>query len=236
MSSAIRRSLSTGAVVSGIALIMLSISVDSVAQRRSPQIQTGPDAETTYDGLVRVNRSVMDVAWVKPDFDLTGYSKIMLVSGGIAYREVKDPGSLTRARSSSSEFPISESSRERLQQTVQDEFVEELEKLENWEIVTEPGADVLMVVGSLIDVVSRVPPTQPGRGGIYLSSVGEATLVLELRDSVSHEILARAADRRAAEPAFPTQSNTVTNWSEVRRLAKSWAQLLRRRLEELAKV
>jgi hypothetical protein len=236
MSSAIRRSLSTGAVVSGIALIMLSISVDSVAQRRSPQIQTGPDAETTYDGLVRVNRSVMDVAWVKPDFDLTGYSKIMLVSGGIAYREVKDPGSLTRARSSTSEFPISESSRERLQQTVQDEFVEELEKLENWEIVTEPGADVLMVVGSLIDVVSRVPPTQPGRGGIYLSSVGEATLVLELRDSVSHEILARAADRRAAEPAFPTQSNTVTNWSEVRRLAKSWAQLLRRRLEELAKV
>jgi hypothetical protein len=68
-----------------------------------------------------------------------------------------------------------------------------------------------------------------------LRSVGEATLVVELRDSVTNAILARAVDRRAAEEPGGNmfESNRVTNASEVRRLAQHWASLLRTRLEDL---
>ena len=106
--------------------------------------------------------------------------------------------------------------------------------------VTTPEPDVLLLVGAVIDVVSNIPPdvesARFGRGGVYLTSVGDATLVIELRDSESGEILARAADRRAAEAAFAFEVNTVTAWSEVRRLASYWASLLRRRLEEIEKI
>jgi hypothetical protein len=179
----------------------------------------------------------MDAAWVRPDLDLTRYTKLMLVSVGISYKE--DPDYRGAFDRSATEFPIAEENRERLQNTVREEFLEEFEMLERYEVVTEPGPDVLMLVGGVLDVVSRVPPERPGatsRGGVYLTSVGDATLVLELRDSMTDRVLARAADRRSAESAFAFEVNTVTAWSEVRRLAGAWARLLKKRLEELTGV
>ena len=113
-------------------------------------------------------------------------------------------------------------------------FLDELGKSEKYTLVNESGPDVLLVRGALLDVVSYVPPEPIGRGSIYLSRVGEATLVLEVRDSITEAILVRTVDRRAAEAmgGWLQESNRVTNTSEVRRLAKRWASLLRTRLDE----
>ena len=90
------------------------------------------------------------------------------------------------------------------------------------------------VVGGLLDVVSRVPPDTVGRSRIWIESVGEATLVLEVRDSQSNAIFARAVDRRAAERNQQLmESNTVTNRAEVRRLGRRWGGMLREGLEAL---
>ncbi|MEO1204202.1 MAG: DUF3313 domain-containing protein, partial [Pseudomonadota bacterium] len=65
---------------------------------------------------------------------------------------------------------------------------------------------------------------------------GEATLVLELRDSLSGETIYRAVDRRRAETANGMQmqrSNSVTTWVEVRRLARRWAVRLREGLDSV---
>jgi len=72
----------------------------------------------------------------------------------------------------------------------------------------------------------------------YIDSVGDATLVLELRDSESNEILARVADRREAEaPAAGFGGNIpVTAWMQVHLLAQTWASRLRKRLEDIEKV
>jgi len=207
----------------------------SLAAPKQPRLQTGPDAEITYDGLHRVDKSVVDAAWVKPDLDLRPYKKLLIANAGVAYRKL-DPVSDFRA-SSATQFPVQEENKARFEQILKEEFSGELEKLQRYEIVTKPGPDVLLLVGAVIDVLSRVPPNVDsahfGRGGVYLTSVGEATLVIELRDSQSGEVLARAADRRAAESAFAFEVNTVTAWSEVRRLAQSWATLLVKRLNEI---
>jgi len=202
----------------------------------TPTVDTGPNAEVTYDGLYRVRGTTLDDVWVKSGFDLTPYSKIMPVNGGIAYREVRDPGNTARARSSATEFPISEANRQRLADTVSEEFRKEFEGLQSYELVSAPGPGVLTLKLSLIDVVSSVPPDTIGRTDVYLRSVGEATLVLELYDSESGEILARAVDRRAAESAYPRQSNPVTNWAEVRRLASTWARILRQGFDTVRRI
>ena len=211
-----------------------------VAAPKQPQIQTGANAEVTADGLVRVKKSVADAAWVKPDFDLTPYTKLMIVSGGVSFKKVK-PVSTFEARKGASEFPISEEGQQMFKDIMKEEFTRELSKLKRYQIVDKPGPDVLMLIGAVINVVSSVPSdvdsaSFAGRGGIYLTSVGQATLIIELRDSESNEILGRAADARAAESPFAFEVNKVTAWTEVHRLAQAWASLLRQRLEDIEKV
>jgi hypothetical protein len=223
----------TGTVAFG-----LFYAVNGFGAPKQPRIATGDDEEITHDGLYLVDKSVADKVWVKPDLDLTGYTKLMVAPAGVAYRKL-DPVSTFQA-DRESEFPVQEENKARFEQIIREEFTEELEKLERYDVVTEAGPDVLLLVGGLIDVVSFVPPdldsAKYGRGGVYLESVGSAVLVIELRDSQSGEVLLRAADGRAAESPFAFEANSVTVWSEVRRLAQYWAGLLVDRLNEFEKL
>ncbi len=199
-----------------------------------PTIQTGPDAELSFDGLHKVDNSQADVAWARPDFDISGYTKIWLVGAGIEYRQVKDRGRSTMARSQGGPYFIDDKSRAQFEELVGTVFKEEFEKIEKYELVDGPGPDVLMIRGGLLNVTSYVPPDPVGgRSYVYLSSVGEATLVLELRDSETGTILARSVDRRAAETIGGTfsRSNSVTNSAEARRLIRFWATRLREGLD-----
>ena len=198
-----------------------------------PSVQEGPDAEITFDGLHRVDNSRMKLVWIKPDLDLSGYNKLYLVGADFEYRAVKGVSGTSRMSSSRSEFPMDERQKAKLEEVAAEVFDAELAKSKHYEIVTEPGVDVLELKGALLDVVSSVPPDAVGRSDLYLSKIGEATLVLELRDSQSNEILVRAIDRRAIEPAFVTRSSRAVNVSEVRRELKSWAMLLTQRLDEI---
>ena len=48
-----------------------------VACASEPTIQTGPEAEISFDGLHRVDNSVFRFVWVEPEIDLARYSKIL---------------------------------------------------------------------------------------------------------------------------------------------------------------
>ena len=207
----------------GAAAIMLLLA----GCQATPAVQMGPDAEVTHDGLHKVDHSRMRLAWVRPDADLSGYTKLLLTDAGVEYRAVKGGTHTARTNSMRSEFPMSEAARARFEELVGEVFEEELGKSQYYTLVDKAGPEVLEVRGALLDVVSNVPPEMMGRGDYYLSKIGEATLVLEIRDSESREIIARAADRRAVEPTVVVRSNRVTNTSEVRREVRRWAVLLK---------
>ena len=214
---------------------LLIFAVVSVACTTAPPtIQTGPDAELSFDGLHKVDNSQADVAWARPDFDISGYTKIWPVGAGVEYRQVKNRGRTSIDRTRGGPYFIDDKSRAQFEELVGTVFKEELEKIEKYELVDGPGPDVLMVRGGLLDVTSYVPPDPVGgRSVVFLSSVGEATLVLELRDSETGTILARSIDRRAAETIGGTftRSNSVTNSAEARRLIRFWATRLREGLD-----
>ena len=217
-------------------VFVLGIAAFSVACTSTPTIQTGPDAEVSFDGLHKVDHSQADLAWAKPGFDISGYSKLLFVGEGIEYAPADNMGRTTIERSRGGPYFIDDDARARFEALVRETFADEMSKIEHFEIVTEPGPDVLMVRGGLLDVVSYIPQDpmdQVGRGGVYLSQVGEATLVLELRDSESGSIIARSIDRRAAEQAggMMFESNRVTNAAEVRRLIRFWGRRLREGLD-----
>lgn len=198
-----------------------------------PSIQTGPDAELSFDGLHLVDNSQADLAWAQPDFDLSGYTKILPLGAGVEYRPVENKGRSAMARSQGGPYFINDKARERFETRVGDIFEEELAKTKGFSVVTEPGPDVLIIRGGLLDVISFVPTEPTGGSFVYLNSVAHATLVLELRDSQTNTILARSVDRRAAETIGGSfqRSNTVTNSSEIDRLIRFWATRLREGLE-----
>jgi hypothetical protein len=207
----------------------------------TPTFKEGDDAEVTFDGLNRMQGTVMDTVWARTDIDLKGYSKIMFEGVGVEFRPVTGPYSgragmsSARANSSQSEFQLDEATQELFKEEIGAAFLEEMGRSTVLTIVEEPGPDVLLVRAGLLDVVSRVPPETVGRSRIFIDRVGEATLVLEVRDAESNAIFARAVDRRAAERGAGTmvESNRVTNRAEVRRLGRRWASILRSGLEEL---
>jgi hypothetical protein len=196
-------------------------------------MQVGPEADMSFDGLTRVDNTKMENTWAKSDLDLSSYKKIKLVGAGIEYRSVKSASHSARVNAQRSEFPLDASQRRRLEAVVREVFLEELAKNTHFEIVTEEGPDVLSLSGALLDIVSKIPPTPIGRGSIYLSEIGEATLVLELRDSQSGEIFVRSIDRRTAESTYMQRSDRVTNMSEAKRAMRQWAKILTAGLDKI---
>jgi hypothetical protein len=222
-------------ILSAVAAVAIAAGCSS-----TPALQTGEDAEVTHDGLTRVDRTIMDAVWVRKDIDVSGVTKIMFHGLGVEYRNDSGPysgragtGSM-RARSSTSEFQLDADTRALFQEEIRGAFLEEFQSSTVFEIVEEPGPDVLGIHVGLLDVVSRVPPDSVGRSRVFLDSVGEATLVLELRDSVSHTVLARAVDRRAAQSSGTMiESSPPRNRAEVRRLGRRWGQILRDGVEAM---
>lgn len=222
-----------------VALVVAALA--SAACSSNPTFQTGSDAEVTHDGLTRVDGTVMDAVWARTDIDLTTFRKVRLQGVGVEFRPVQGAYSgragTTSIRTSSSnrnEFQLDEATQALFIEEIGGAFREELARTDVFEVVEEPGPDVLSIYVGLLDVVSRVPPDLSGRGRIYIDRVGEATLVMELRDSTSNAIFLRAVDRRAAErQGMAQQSTPATNRAEVRRLGRRWASMIREGLETL---
>lgn len=194
------------------------------------------DSNTSYDGLIEIKKGEFKRTWVDPDVDFTQYTKYLPGGTAFEFRAVKKTSGSAIRVSNSREFYISDEDELKLEDTVKQIFDEELAKSKYFTLADAPGPDVLIIRGVIIDIVSRVPPEMAGRHEIYLSSVGEGTLVLEAVDSLSGDVLYRAAERRAAGSTFGTMpSNTVTNWAEVRRWAKRWATRLRAAMDSIHK-
>ena len=189
--------------------------------------------EESFDGLHRVTNSRISQAWIRSDLDLAGYTAVLPVYAGTSFVATKSANA--RSAGGRAPFPISTENRERLDALVKEVLGAALQKSTRFSVATAPGPNVLTVVSALTEIISNVPPQPIGRGDVYLSQVGSATLVVELRDSESNEVLARFFDRRAAGSAMTgtVPSSPPRNAAEIRALLTSWGDLLRQRLDEV---
>lgn len=201
-----------------------------------PTVQAGPNAEVSFDGLHRVDNSAFTDAWADPDADWARYNQLLPGKAFFEYRAVKKTVASTsnRAPNRDDEFYIDDDQKKRFQDLVIEVFDEEMAKSTRFTETDAPGANVLLVRGGLHDIVSRAPKELITRGEIYVQSLGEATLVLEVVDSMSGEVLARAVERRAlGRRGEMIQANRPTTIAETRNLARRWATTLRDGLDNL---
>jgi hypothetical protein len=185
--------------------------------------------EVTHGGLERVPYSRVERAWVKPGVDFSQYTEIALLDCSVSFM-----------RNWRMNHPdIRPRDLERIKSTLADEFRQVFtEALENGghPVITDVDDHVLLIRPAIIDLDVAAPDTNSGgRSDSFTTSPGAMTLVIELYDSVSNEVLARAIDRRRTWNVGNILRWTTrgTNRDAARRILRIWANLLVSRLDEI---
>jgi hypothetical protein len=201
-----------------VALVMLGGSVPAVIAAES--------APTTWDDLKLVKSSRSARLYLLPGANFQPYSKVMLDKTEVAFRKnwVRDynqsSGTVSRRIDSSDVDRVIKE----VSSNFGDIFADEYQQA-GYQVVQAPGPDVLRVRTGVIDLTVSSPDIRSS-GRTYSASweAGQATLVVEARDSQTGALLGRALDRRVAGDTQPYLRNSVTNKADFKILFRKWAK------------
>lgn len=185
----------------------------------------------SHDGLARIKVKGIDLAYARPGATLAGYDAVIIDPVEVAFRKDWDPTKPgSRQKLTTAER---DSIRRGVADIVREEFGKALQKKSAYKVVTAAAPNVLRVRAGIANLYVNAPDTMSaGRTRTYTVSAGEMTLVAELLDSETGEIVARVVDRREAQgTGMMTLTNSVVNAAEARSIAASWARILRDRLD-----
>ena len=178
-----------------------------------------------YEGLAEVSKPYFDVAQVRPEIVFSGYDGVIVRAPELAFR--------TPDRSQK-QFPLDANQKQRFQAALAEAFSLEFSNLQNLDLRDQPGQSVLELTVRVENITATVPSGQGPQLGFALTAVGEATLILEVHDSQSGQILARGVDTRAVQgAALGEGGGMVTRWEDVEKLCARWASMARSRLDAL---
>jgi len=209
------------AVVLGLAALLGSQSRRSEAK----------DAPKEWDGLEQRPSKNVALLYVRPGATLEGYKHVRLERLQVSFDKNWDPNAGRRGVNQ-----ITAADFEKMKNALADEFAkvvkEELAK-GGYDVVTEPGEDVLDVTPFVIDLYVVAPQKMTaGRSTTYTTDTGRMTLVAEMRDSDTGQILVRVVDKRWAPSTGTWQmSSSVTNMGAARQVIQRWAKALRNALD-----
>jgi len=183
-------------------------------------------------GLQKTSVKGLELAYVRPGASLAAYKRIKLDPVEVQFDKSWDP---TRT---GSRIKLGTEEREKIRASVaklvEEEFEKTLQKGGTYQLTTESAPDVLRVKVSVLNVYINAPTgTGAGRSKTYVSSAGQMTLLAELSDSVSGQVLARVADRREGNSlARMERADRIENEGAAREVAAAWAQILRNALDK----
>ena len=213
---------------------LLSAAAAAIVLGGSPAHAQNPPAE--WDGLVRVESRHFDAVYLAPGADFSGYTKVMLDPTEVSFKRdwLRDYNRDARGLSNRMSEDEAREILAAAQSGFQDVF-REVYAQRGIQVVTEPGPDVLRLRTAVANLDVAAPDMMtPGRTSTYSREAGEATIVIEVRDSMSGAILGRGVDRRTAgDNSFVLRRSRVTNRADFQRIFRSWAQLSAEALERL---
>ena len=181
--------------------------------------------KTNFDGLEEISSRYFSAAFIRPGVNFSHYRELLLGESELAFR--------TPDRSKQ-QFPLTAEQKNRFRQLLDTQFAKELASSNTLQMTSSAGPQTLKLEVRVQDIVAIVPPRSvSGVGDIALHALAEATLVIEISDSESEEVLARVFDRRAIEgtAVAPKRGPPITQWQEVEAVCGRWASTVRARLD-----
>lgn len=208
-------------------LLLSSLIVASnlcIAQQERPQ--------TTVEGLQLVEDSNLALVYAQEGVDWSHYQKIYLDEPFVAFKK-----NWQRDQNKNNPGKISADDMARIKIELASLFITVFsETLEDggYELVLETGDDVLLIRPAIIGLNVIAPDANAtGDSSTYSESAGEMTLHMELYDSVSGDILAKALDRQEdRKTGYFEWKNRVTNRAAANRILQVWANVLKEGLDD----
>jgi hypothetical protein len=191
-------------------------------------------APEEWDGLKKRDVKGVGLVYVRPNVQFPPYKNVMLDPVQVEFSKNWDPNS---SRELARHVDAQELARikETLAGWVRDGFSEELLK-GGYAITAAPADDTIRVSAAIVNLyINALDVPTAGRSRTYTTDAGTMTLVLEVRDAPSGQLLARVVDaRRASSGAGQMQwTNSVTNRAAAEKIISEWAQKFRAGLDRL---
>ena len=195
-------------------------------------VQSDPP-QISHDGLHLEKGTGSSLIYIDPDADFSGYTKYMMLEPYVAFKKNWERNTKVAGRRVPKEHIAK--MKVAAADLLREVFQEELEANDGFPLATAADDDVLLIRTAIVDLVVTAPdvPTV-GRMEQYTNSSIAATLYMELFDSVTGDILARAIDRQAVrDTGYARWTNSVTNRSDAKRIFPRWATWLRESWDEV---
>ena len=186
------------------------------------------DKAMSYDGLQPVRVKGISLAYKRPDATLAGYQRVMIEPVEVRFHKSWNP------TQSGSRLPLSAAAREDIRtglaKLVREQFEKALTAQGRYPVVAAAAPDVLKLRINIANLYVNAPEAASGASPSYnfSMSAGEMTLFLELFDSETGQILARAVDRQEGRsPNIARMAGSVTNVAAAEGIAAEWARIMR---------
>ena len=193
--------------------------------------------EYTVEGLKRVtDPEDLAIVYAEPGANLSQYDRVYLVEPYVAFKK-----NWQRDQNRSHTMKVKTSDIDRIKINVKElfmeTFTEELEK-GGYTLANERAEDVLIVKPAIIDLDVNAPDVRTsGRHETYTDHAGSMTLYLELYDSETDDLLAKALDPTAdRRTGFMQWQTGPANRAAGKRMMRPWAEALRKGLDRAREV
>jgi hypothetical protein len=209
------RSLTLHVALVGAALLGLCFSVPATAE-----------TPNNWGGLVLVPAKSVDYLYLRPQADFRPYTAIVLDPPEVSFRKGwqknmnKSRPGLKRV-SDAEVRRVIDQAQGKLRSTFERSFQQS-----GLQIVPAPAGNALRVFVGIANVAVEAPEMR-GRASSYSNSAGRAVLVVEVRDSLSGELLGRAVDHGYAGDSLTgaTWRSSISNWADFQHLFDEWGAI-----------
>lgn len=190
------------------ALLIVSIVTFAGAAFAAP----GPGAPMARDGLVAVHSRNLDQVYLRPGANLGAFRKVMIDPVQVEFskdwlRNVNDARHVMRVRPDDARR-IADETTSNVNSIIADAF-----RWRGYEVVVAPGPGVLRLAPRITELYVNAPDVlPPGNTRSFARDAGEATLLLDVRDSVGGATLALIVDHDTATDMMRlTRATNVSN-------------------------
>jgi len=201
---------------------------------REFRFKQGAEARVSHDGLHEVDQPSFKSLFLRADTDFTSYRAILLEPLQIKWDYAAANAERTHTYGSTANFEFDDRDLERIRGYYVERMTTGLESDGTFRIVTKPGPDVLRMSAIVVDLSLNAPveKSRNFQSRYYTGASSVVTIMVELRDSLSGEVLARFGDTK--RPVGNFDINTDSNVrGDLKFVFNVWANTFRRRLEAL---
>jgi hypothetical protein len=179
-----------------------------------------------WDGLTRVPSKRFNLVYLQPGVNFSGYTKVIVDPTEVAFHKDwrRNYNSGTRDLGGKVSDRDVEDAVRRGIPAATNIFAKAWEK-GGYPVVTESGPDVLRVRTGVVNISVTAPDVRSSaRSYNFADTAGQATLVIEVRDSLTNALLGRAVDQRIAGDNTVGWRSSVSNRGDFEALVNDWAR------------